>query len=253
MIELKKPFELPNVLTQFITIYGKGGVGKTTAALNHPDKKMLMLVLENDGGTKALLRLPQEIQANIDVLEINLLGGGSPIGIVASNIQALLQSGKVKEYDVVVIDPITNIRTRQAEYISNTEMGGSQLEIKQWGEVSRQVSAMFDLLLQIKLVTNLVLVAHETVNEKTDSMTKLKTVSIEPALGDQFNHKLEEYCDEIIRLTKGQTPEGYNAPNFDFGSNPNVVAKTRTYGHLGQDQLLVTGFNLGSLYGPVTR
>lgn len=219
-----------------VVIYGKGGNGKTTFAANN-QLKQLFVIVDDDGGIKSLRKLPEEIKSTIDVQKLVVPEGASPIGMLAKLISELKPS--LNQYHSIVFDPLSEIRDRQAAFISKTEMGGQQLQIKQWGELAKQLDRLLMEIISLRELTNVVICTHEESKTLEDSITQTSTVIIQTTLGDKANRKLEKYADEILRIQKNG-----DVVSLDFGLSTNTITKSRKFGHEPKENLLKTNISL---------
>lgn len=231
MIELKKAVDVVNASHKLITIYGQGGIGKTTFATNNSNApKTLLISLENDGGLVAIKTLAPEIQNNIYTYDVDI-SVGSPVGAVGAVIDEIAKM----DFDVIIFDPFTNIRMKHATFLSNSAYGG-KMEFQLWGDVKRHMDALFDKILALKNNSHVIIIAHEEIKQNEDTFTGSKSMMIQPAVGNAVVEKFQQYSDEIIRVTKDE-----HGRKFDFGSNPNITTKSRTWGGASPEQLLIDG------------
>ncbi len=238
MIKLSKINEVVNNKKKLITIFGKGGVGKTTFLLNNNLKK-LVVVVDDDGGLESAKKLSPEIQATADIVVVDYTGL-TPIGALAKTLAEI--EPMIDQYDVLIIDPISEIRSKQAKFVKTNTNGGTNLKINQWGEIADAMNQLIEDIIMLSRKTNVIISSHEETKEIEDSITENKIVKIGTVLGDKANQKLEKYCDEIIRVSKAG-----NEVLFDFGINSNVMTKSRKFGHLPKEQLLAKNISVNDL------
>lgn len=241
MLDLMKASTLAETGGKLICFYGHGGVGKTTTSISNPNcPKQLIVQLEDDGGLVAVSKINQQIAQNIDAVRLNFNGRGAPCGYMATVIQELIQIAG--NYQFIIFDPFTNLRNRHASWLRTAE-GTENITQKQWGLTKLSMDAIFDLILELKQYTNVIINAHEDVRKVDDKITGNSSYMIEPAIGGSTNMKLEQYADEIIRISLNE-----NNRTFDCGSSPNVMTKSRKFGSLQPSEKLFNDLNITNLF-----
>lgn len=228
---------------KFICVYGHGGVGKTTFVINNSTApKTAYISLENDGGIKSLAKIDKVITDNVSVLSPDM-SVGSPIGVVAQILQELQKPEY--DFDTIILDPFTNLRNDQARYLARTE-GSSKVTLQMWGDVSTAIDLLFKEFLKLKTKYNLIIVAHEELKQVNDTGADSSTYIIRPNVGEKAAHLFEQYCDEIIRVTKN----GHGERVFDLGSqSSNTLGKSRLFGHLHPAELAMTDLKIQTIIG----
>ena len=150
---MQKLTELAEINKTFLIIYGQGGVGKTTFALNGQLGKVLVIIPENDGGAYAINNLSNEIKDNVDAMVLEI--GKSPISAL---VKAFIANAD--NYDTIVVDPFTNIRNEQALFLRKQD-GKSLTSQKHWGQVKEQFSEMMKVLIKYRTQKNIIIVASQ--------------------------------------------------------------------------------------------
>lgn len=233
MIQISKAKDLATQGKKLITVYGEGGVGKTTFATMNPNTpKTLVISLEDDGGLVSVNNLPVQISDNIDALNVDYTGV-SPAGGIVQTIQGITNLG----YEVIIFDPYTNLRSKQASWLAG-ETQKVQPTLQQWGEIKAAMDMVIDHILALKRNANIIIIAHEERYTNNDSVSGNESFVIRPNLGKGVVDKFVQYSDEVIRITLSA-----DGRLFDIGGTPNVVTKTRKYGTLPNEQKLILSTN----------
>ena len=237
MLKISKAGALAIKGQKLITVYGNGGVGKTTFATNNNRApKTLIIGMEDDGGLISVTKLPVQIGDNIDAIMLDY-SVGSPAGAVVTVIEQIKNNG----YEVIIFDPFTNLRSKQAGWLA-VETQVVTITQRQWGEVASAMNIIFDKILELKQSANVIIIAHEERKQINDNISGNETFIIQPALGKGLLEKATQYSDEIVRISIEN-----DGRMFDLGAKPNVTTKTRKYGSLEQEQKIMVGLSIEHL------
>lgn len=214
-------------------IYAHPGKGKTTAiGLMRPDFRKLIIdidegsaVLRTESNWERVEGLKEGI-AKTDIFRV-----GSDLGRI-KEIMGFLMSGGHEEYDLIVVDNLTEYEQRRLRELALTGRNRGVPELAHYGQVQGEVTQLvYDLR---TLPVHKIFTAWEQLKEVNRATGERFTVSC-PSLSGKSGDTVAGICNVVAHLEMGE-----DSRYFRLASTDHIYAKDGIRGreHCGIEELI---------------
>jgi len=164
-------------------VYGRSGTGKTHFGSTFP--KPILFIDTNERGTETIAQ-----EEDVDVVRV------TEWGEIDELYWALLNKETDVEYKSVVIDQVSNLQDiGMHEVLRKSRKGRDELFTqKNWGQLSGMLKQFISDFRDLSDHYNLLLIAHERINEAGDDEEE----SIEPSIGARVMPSVSSFLDGAV-------------------------------------------------------
>lgn len=222
MLNIQNMATAINNKNKLVFVMGEPKSGKTTFAntMIKPDQKALYIECGQDNGWSVL-------GPNYDVISASIKNDNEKhAGVkLIETLMEINSNDQYKQYDLIVIDPISNIQEEMQNFIEGQK--NAQMNQQEWGIIANCYEQIKKEIMSILEFANVMLISHVKTLASTNDLTGETTTNIIPAMTENNGKKFTKVAD-MIAYTTATKKESGNAYGIIIGGHGLLPTGTRT-------------------------